>query len=205
VLGNAEFLLEDLTPDDPKRESLDTIHRAGKRAHTVVSRLLSLARRSADEDESQVVEVHATLRAVLELVTAYVQRDNVTLTLDLAPMLLIVCAPTGHLEDVWMNLVLNARYAVRGVPNATIRIKSWAADGQAYVMVTDNGPGIPKDHRHHIFDAFFTTKPAGEGTGLGLYICKQIVDRAHGTISLDNSGSESGASFTVRLPLAEPT
>ncbi len=203
VLGNTEFLLQDVSVDDPIREPLDTIHRAGKRAHTVVSRLLSIARRGAEGEQSQPVEIHATINAVLELVTAYIQREHVTLTVDLASTLLTVCALPGHLEDVWMNLLLNARYAVRGIPNAAIHVQSWAADEYAFVAVADNGPGVPVDHRAHLFDAFFTTKPAGEGTGLGLYICKQIVDRAGGTITLDDDTTIAGARFTVRLPLAD--
>ncbi|MHB8625632.1 MAG: GAF domain-containing protein [Aggregatilineales bacterium] len=203
VLGNAEFLLQDLADDDPKREPLDTIHRAGKRAHTVVSRLLSIARRGTDGEQLQAVEVHTTIRAVLELVTAYIQREQVALTVGLESTPLTVCALPGHLEDVWMNLLLNARYAVRGVPDAAILIQSWAADGYALVTVADNGPGIPIEHRAHLFDAFFTTKPAGEGTGLGLYICKQIVDRVGGTIMLDDDPTAPGARFTVRLPLAD--
>lgn len=205
VLGNAEFMLQDMAEADPRREPLDTIHRAGKRAHTVVNRLLSLARRDNASDEAKIVEIHTTIRTVLELVTAYIQRENVALTVDLTSTPLTVCAMPGHLEDVWMNLLLNARYAVRGVADAKIRIQTRAANDHAFVTVTDNGPGITKEHRARIFDAFFTTKPTGEGTGLGLYICKQILDRAGGTISLDGDGTEPGASFTISLPLAEPT
>ncbi len=200
VLGNAEFLLQDMADDDPKRDALETILRAGKRAHTVGSRLLSMARSESDLDQAQVIDVNTTISAVLELVTAHVQRAHIQLNANLFADGLRVWVLPGQLEDVWLNLILNARYALLSVPNPVIDVRSSMDGSQALITVTDNGAGIPPDHQSNLFDAFFTTKPAGEGTGLGLYICKQIIDRAKGTIAV-KSTSDKGTNFTVRLPL----
>jgi two-component system NtrC family sensor kinase len=200
VLGNAEYLLQDMAADDPKRDALETILRAGRRAHTVGNRLLSMARRGTELDQLQVIDANTTINAVLELVTAHVQRAHISLNVDLSAAVLNVRTLPGQLEDVWLNFILNARYALLNSPEAVIEVRSRIDEDYAVITVSDNGPGIPLDYQTHLFDAFFTTKPAGEGTGLGLYICKQIVERAKGTITLD-SAPGSGTRFTVRLPL----
>ncbi len=200
VLGSAEMLLQDVPPSDPSRESVETIHRAGKRAQQVVSRLLSLARNAPGNESPQPLDLNTTIQTVLDLVTAYIQRGNITLNINLSASPVVVALP-GQLEDVWLNLLVNARYAVNNVQNGTIWIRSWQEDGEGLVMVADNGTGIPPEYESQLFKAFFTTKPPGEGTGLGLYICKQIVDRVGGTINLRSSVGR-GTEFTIRLPLA---
>lgn len=198
VLGNAELLLEDMAKGDPQYEQVATIQRAGKRAHAVVSRLLSMARQNGDKIGK--VEINTTVQAVLELVTAHIQREHITLRVELAAEPLWTLAPIGQLEDVWLNLLLNARYATLNVPNAAVGIRVQVVNDKARVTVYDNGRGITPEHVKRIFEAFFTTKPTSEGTGLGLYICKQIIDRAGGGLSLESSPGV-GTQFMVTLPL----
>lgn len=110
----------------------------------------------------------------------------------------ILCYP-DELNQVWTNLIHNALHAMQNVGILTIDTK--VQDNNILVSISDNGSGIPKDIQRKVFDTFFTTKPAGEGSGLGLGICKRIIDKHKGTISLK---SEPGnTTFTVILPILE--
>jgi two-component system NtrC family sensor kinase len=101
-----------------------------------------------------------------------------------------------------MNLLLNARDAVSQSAQPEIGIISAYDRSQEQVMVTiwDNGAGIPEDMRSRIFEPFFTTKPAGEGTGLGLHICRQIVEKCGGNIYLQSEHNK-GTRFIIYLPV----
>jgi signal transduction histidine kinase/CheY-like chemotaxis protein len=204
VIADAELLLQDLPPDDPKREGVMAINRAGRRSLAVVKRLLSNARRDSGE-RAYPVDVHETVRNTLELVSTYIERKGIVIENHLyqeaAPV--HVMAKPGHLEDIWLNLVMNARDALDNTPAARIIISSRVIGKSIEISVRDNGPGIPAEHVERIFNPFFTTKPMGEGTGLGLYICKQISEECVGTIILDQS-VKPGACFRVSLPVAVP-
>lgn len=103
----------------------------------------------------------------------------------------------GKIQQVLLNLLINAADA--SPPGGVIHLKNYHANNSYYLEVSDNGPGIPEHLQQSIFELFFTTKPAGEGTGVGLAICKSIVEMHHGTITVT---SRPGAtSFTIALPL----
>jgi signal transduction histidine kinase len=107
-----------------------------------------------------------------------------------------------ELNQVWTNLIQNAQQALRSRPDAKIAIDTAVDGAWVVVRVTDNGPGVPAEALPRIFEPFFTTKPAGEGTGLGLGIARQIVDKHGGSVRCD---SEPGwTRFEVRLPIAIP-
>jgi PAS domain S-box-containing protein len=110
-----------------------------------------------------------------------------------------VWGSAGQLRQVFLNLIVNALDVVGAA--GCIRIETALEGEQAVVRVRDDGPGILPEHRERLFDPFFTTKPAGEGTGLGLYISHQIV-RGHGGEIAVASAPGQGATFEVRLPLA---
>lgn len=201
IMVDAEIILQDLKEGDELHEGVTAIYRAGQRAHAVVKRLLSTARRSSPGEALQWISANETITNTLELVTTHVERSSVRLEVDLddaAPV--YVRAAPGHLEDLWLNLLLNAKDALVNIPKAKILINSKLAGDELVVTVQDNGPGIPPEHLPHLFEPFFTTKPAGEGTGLGLYICKQIVDQSQGKIEVDTVVGQ-GTSFRVRLPV----
>lgn len=204
VIADAELLLEDLAMDDPKREGVMAIHRAGRRSLAVVKRLLSTSRREPGESP-QLIELNETVKNTLELVTIYIERRGIQFHIALDPTPVFIEAQSGLLEDIWLNLLLNARDALDRTTAGEITLESTiepSLEGATiHVIVRDNGPGIPISNQARIFDPFFTTKPAGEGTGLGLYICKQIADSCGGTIELE-SAPKRGANFHVRLPIA---
>jgi signal transduction histidine kinase len=111
-----------------------------------------------------------------------------------------VTCNVSELNQVWTNIIHNALQAMKGMGRITI--ETYAKDGHAAVRITDTGPGIPAEIRGRIFEPFFTTKDQGEGTGLGLGICQQIVERHHGRILVD---SEPGrTSFEILLPFTQP-
>lgn len=202
VLGDAEMLIQDIPPDNPAHESAKAIFRAGQRAKQVVERLLTMAHM---EEELRVQDVNRTIEETIQLVGAQITRQRTALDIHLADSLPPVMAIPGQLEDVWMNLLINARDAVaqRGGEGGHVRIASRSIDDGKLVEVTigDNGTGMPAEQLKQIFDPFFTTKPRGKGTGLGLYICRQIVDEHDGSIQIESTLGE-GTTVIVTLPAA---
>jgi signal transduction histidine kinase len=199
VLADAEILVQDLPTDHPNHASAQAIWQAGKRAKTVVDRLLNLTRR---DSEVRPVDVNITIHDTLALTQTHIERGSTSLLVDLTDDLQPVMAVPGQLEDVWLNLLINAREAIPAGRTGQVGIQSCAvADGWVEVVVWDNGVGIPDDHLPHMFEPFFTTKPRGEGTGLGLYICRQTVTQLGGQLNIE-SHLGVGTRVTVRLPVA---
>jgi len=201
ILGDTELILRELPPDDPNIEPLEAVFRAGKRAHEVVRRLLTMARRQPAAESPVPLDVNDTIRNTLTLVETHIRHGRINLTAQLADDLPPVAGVQGQLEDVWLNLLLNARDAVAGQPNPHIGIETRYDPDRDGVEVTvwDNGIGIPDDVQAEIFEPFFTTKPPGEGTGLGLHICQQIVKQCGGSITVESAYNE-GARFAIFLP-----
>ena len=110
----------------------------------------------------------------------------------------ILCYP-DELNQVWTNLIHNALHAMQNI--GTITIETYTENHTIVVKVTDNGSGIPKEIQEKVFTSFFTTKPAGEGSGLGLGICKRIIDKHGGNIALISQPGET--TFTVKLPILD--
>jgi signal transduction histidine kinase len=201
ILGDTELLLSDLSPTDPHWESLQAVHRAGERAHEVVRRLLTMSRHKSSTEEPQLMNINATIYNALALVEGTLYRARIRLDLKLANNLPDAYGLSGQLEDVWLNLILNARDAVRNTrkPRIVVRSRLNKQERCVEVSIEDNGVGLGGVDTRLIFDAFYTTKPADEGTGLGLYICTRIVERCGGKITTGASGRK-GAKFTVSLP-----
>ena len=107
-----------------------------------------------------------------------------------------------QLEQIFVNLLSNARDALSEAPKKTITIRSMVRPNEVEVTVSDNGVGIAPEDQARIFDPFFTTKPVGEGTGLGLSITYGIIKEQNGSIAVESRPGEA-ATFSVRLPLTE--
>jgi signal transduction histidine kinase len=174
--------------------------RSTKRASAVVRRLLAAVRSSPD-DRYENVDVHWTITETLALVRPHIYRAGIRLVEHLPdkPMPMVYAVP-GELEDVWLNLLLNAADALAGSSGGEIGLAAECPhDNSIMVTVWDNGPGVPENIRAQIFEPFFTTKPKGEGTGLGLHIARQVIDRVGGTIRVESTVG-SGTHFVVTLP-----
>ena len=107
--------------------------------------------------------------------------------------------PPSQLNQVFMNILVNAAHAIGPGGNGTIVIRTGTEGGGVWVEISDSGKGIPRENLKRIFDPFFTTKPVGKGTGLGLSLSYSIVDKHHGRIEVASEVGE-GTTFTLHLP-----
>ena len=123
---------------------------------------------------------------------------------EVAPDLPVITAMGAELNQVWSNLVQNACHALTGSPDATLTLRAFEEGGGVVVEVEDNGPGIPAELQERVFDAFVTTKPPGEGTGLGLQMTYRIVVLDHGG-ELTVRSQPGRTTFRVFLPPYPPT
>ena len=169
-----------------------------------VSAVVDALKSHSHLDRGSVVDtdIAAGIRDTLTILRSAL--TGIRVELEIPPDLPTVEAYGGELAQVWTNLIDNAADALSGTPDPAIRIRAFADDDTLTVEIEDNGPGIPTEARERVFDAFYTTKPPGEGTGLGLKISHEIVvDRHGGAIEFE---TESGRTlFRVTLPRAGAT
>lgn len=201
ISANAQVLREELPAEHPYYGSVMLIDRASERASRIVRNLLDFSR--AEEYEFVQTDVNLSLQDAISLVAPQVRRANIDIVSNLARDLPLIWASPDHLHVVWLNLLLNARDAIETAQRSgLIQVISKRRDDQVVVRVSDNGVGIPPDELNRIYDPFFTTKPPGKGTGLGLFTCYRTVQRHGGEISVD-SQLGIGSSFDVILPIGQ--
>jgi two-component system NtrC family sensor kinase len=199
VIADAQLMLRTIGPEHPAHSSATAIYQAGWRAQRVVHRLLNFAR--PEEGQFVPTDVNESIVAALDLVSAHIERGGVELRVALADDLPSVPGSERQLEEIWINLLLNARDALLEGRPGEIAIESrLAADGESVeVTVSDNGRGIDEAARVKLFTPFFTTKEQGRGNGLGLSVCQTIAQNHGGAISFDSQPNQ-GTTFLVRLP-----
>jgi len=201
ILSWAERLSERPRLDEPVRRGLETILSESERAARIVRNLLTFARKR--QTTRAMVDLNQVIRETLAL-RSYEQRlTNITVIEALAAGLPQVFADGHQVQQVLLNLVINAEQAMLVAHGrGTIVVRTWHDPDHETVMleINDDGPGIPADLQPKIFDPFFTTKEVGKGTGLGLTVAYAIVQEHGGRIRLE-SRSGSGASFYVELPV----
>jgi hypothetical protein len=192
-----QMLLEQADPDDPRTKVLEKIERQTFRAAKIVNGLLNLARPA--RVDSGPVDVHAVINDVLALLDHQFRASKIQVRKDLAARPPIVEGVEYKLQQVFLNLFLNARDAM---PKGGWLSVATHADGEAAsIEIADTGAGIPPEHLSRIYDPFFTTKTSGLGTGLGLAITYGIVQEHSGAISCESQEGQ-GTRFRVTLPLA---
>lgn len=208
IIVDTELMLMDEPAGSPNHSALTAISRAGKRAANVARRLLAIARPTDPDAPADLIDVVDTIRGILSLVQTHIERSNIrleaTLPDDPVPG---VMAIKGSLDDVWLNMVMNAHDALVSddTPNKDkliqVQVRHVPEKRGIEVMIRDNGTGIPAEIQGQIFSPFFTTKPVGEGTGLGLHVCKEVVENCGGTITVESVVGEYTC-FIVNLPAA---
>lgn len=167
-----------------------------QRVKEIVLNLRSFARtQNCDRVEADLC---AGINSTLKLLTSEL-KTGVTLKLDLQPLPGIVCNP-NQLNQVFLNLIMNAKQAVEGRENPTITIKACCDDDAVRIQIADNGCGMPPEVQKEIFVPFYTTKPIGQGTGMGLAIAYGIIKDHGGKISV-KSAVDQGTVFVISLPL----
>ena len=169
------------------------------KATEIISHLRTFGR--AAQVSREQVSLNETIRRALFLMQEQLRLRSIELELDLSPEDPIVIGNAIQLEQVFLNLLTNARDALAEAPRKVISVSSRLERPRGCVVVRDTGPGIPPGLEERIFDPFFTTKEVGQGTGLGLSITYGIVRDHGGTIAVDNRPGE-GAAFVIELPLA---
>jgi len=186
-----------MPPDGEMQESVELILIAGSRAAQVVRNLLDFARK--EQYRFDRTDINETIRRTLELVQHEVMSRSIVMTFDPDPELPRVMASGDHLQGVWLNFILNAFDAMDGLPGE-IRISTRRQDREVRVVIEDTGKGISPENLPRIFEPFFTTKLPGQGTGLGLSVCHQIIKQHNGQILADSQPGR-GTRFTVILPV----
>ncbi len=199
ILGYAQLAARaDLDP--ATRRMIDVILVQAERAGKIVQNFLSLA--AKNEPKRVAFRLNDIVRNVVQLREYEESVDNIVIRLDLSDDLPPATGDPGQIEQVLLNLVVNAEDAIADVQGqpGVIQIRSAMEDGNIHLSVTDNGSGIRARDMAKIFDPFFTTKDKNSGTGLGLSICAEIV-KDHGGELYAWSTYGSGSTFTVEMPV----
>jgi signal transduction histidine kinase/CheY-like chemotaxis protein len=202
VLGYSQLLLR--TESDPQvQEGLERIVDDATRCRRIVQNLLAFARKRSAE--KQYVDINHIIRVAVELRAYQLRMEDIHVVLDLAEDLPPTMADPQQLEQVFVNLINNAEYAMRDMESEKqLKVSTDIVNDRLIVRWEDNGCGIPPENMDHIFDPFFTTKQPGEGTGLGLSLSYGIVHDHGGEIHAESTFGE-GAAFILELPLAGPS
>jgi PAS domain S-box-containing protein len=202
ILGNAGIALTALPPDSSARAELEEIERTAERAAQLTRQLLAFGRPRSFAPEP--VDLNALVRG-LERILRRQCGESVRLVLDLSPRPATVAAHPAQMEQILLNLAINARDAMPQGGTLTIATRApEGADRMVTLTVRDTGVGIDEGVRQRLFEPFFSTKAAdegGQGTGLGLAIVDSIVRERGGTISVESAPGR-GSAFVVRLPAA---
>ncbi|GIF12888.1 signal transduction histidine kinase [Actinoplanes teichomyceticus] len=207
ILGTAALVAEDLGPDHPSQPDIERIRASAQRSADLTSQLLIFARQ--EPRRAQAIDVAAALRGIEDLIRRTIGED-IDFSCQLADHLAPVRIDRSDLEQVILNLAVNARAAMPGggslrisvgavtLPDAATPPPPLPAGRYVHIAVTDTGTGMSPEVISHAFEPFFTTKPVGQGTGLGLANAYGVVTQANGHITLD---SEPGRGTTVNLYL----
>jgi nitrogen-specific signal transduction histidine kinase len=198
ILGYTELLLEPAAADAPPRDELLEIKRAAESAAAVTRQLLTFSRRHAVHP--QALDLAAVVRDMRDLIQRTIG-DDVRLDLDLADVP-VVWADRGQIEQVILNLAVNARDAMP--TGGTLTIGTSSLEHYAVLMVRDDGVGMTADIKAHLFEPFFTTKSRGNGTGLGLSIVYSVAAQLGGRVEFESEPGD-GATFAVYIPATDVT
>jgi signal transduction histidine kinase len=213
ISSYAQLLAKQTPAGDPRAPVLETITRQTFRASEIVGNLLHFSRTGAAQ--FRAVEVNSVVRDTLALVEHPLRSASIHLIAALHPAAVEVTGDAGKLQQVFLNLILNARDAMPRGGTLTVSTGRVQGEERVWVEIADTGDGIPAELHHRIFDPFFTTKAAraaagtapggagatmSTGTGLGLAVTYGIVEEHGGTITV-RSARDHGATFRVELPL----
>ena len=198
VVGRASMLEEQLR-QRPEGRTVGKIREAAERCAKIVRTFIQMARRQ--EPARRRVAISELLESTLEMVGFGLRRDGIELELDLPDRLPSLAGDPNQLVQVFTNLLVNAQHALAGRPEPRrVRVGGRQVGAELVIEIADNGPGIPAEIASRIFDPFFTTKPQGQGTGLGLSVCRGMIEAHDGSLDV-RSEAGAGATFTIRLPI----
>jgi two-component system NtrC family sensor kinase len=196
ILLYSNLVLEDIPEDSPARENMQKIIYQTNRCKEIVQSLLDFARTPAGE--MVPLKINNVVNTSLNLIKQQAMFHDIEIKTSLAENLPEIIGDRARLEEVFLNLFINAADAMNGKGLLTITTKL-TSNNSIKVLVSDTGEGIDKEHLQHIFEPFFTTKDPGKGTGLGLSIVYGIIKKHNGLIEAE-SESGKGTTFIISLP-----
>lgn len=199
IVTFGHLLLKKFPPGTQEREDIEVIIDQANRCSTIIKGLLGFARASAAE--KALTNINDVLHSSINIVRNKADFFNIKLITDFDPSLLRVKADSSQLQQVFLNMIVNAADAMEGKGTLTLTTRNITENDQDFVEVEfrDTGPGIPKENLEKLFEPFFTTKPVGKGTGLGLAVSHGIIQEHGGKISVITKLDE-GSSFVIKLP-----
>ena len=201
ISSYTQLLLEGAAPDDPRTVMLEKIEKQTFRASRIVNSLLSLARRGGSPADTAPVDLNRVIADVLALLEHQLAQSRITVRRELTNEAVIVLGAEYQLQQVLLNLVLNARDAMASGGWLTVVTRREGA--RVVVEISDTGAGIRPEHLARIYDPFFTTKSGAQGTGLGLSIAYGIVQDHGGALACDSTEGQ-GTRFMITLPDVQP-
>jgi signal transduction histidine kinase len=206
LMGMEDLLLDGELPESDQKDFLRRMRKETDRIHTVLRDLLDFARPEGNAETDGTPAGAADVKSVVEDVVALVKPQKafrairVETEIQGAPRVLL---PAQRLTQVLLNMVMNAGSAIASAAHTQgrVTVRASTQGDRVRIDVEDDGPGVATEVRARLFEPFVTTKEVGEGTGLGLAVCRGLVESAGGEVSLDSS-YVGGARFTVVLPLS---
>ncbi|HEX7364224.1 MAG TPA: ATP-binding protein [Dehalococcoidia bacterium] len=202
VIGYSDLLLSKDLPEDAKLQ-MGYIREAGRRVADIVKQLLAFARTM--RPTRTMVDINYVVSGAIRLREYQLRVANIKVVTELAPELPYTLADPGQLQQVFLNIILNAETEMKAAHDqGTLVVRTEYVDDTIKILFSDDGPGISEENLSKIFDPFFTTRRIGEGTGLGLSVCHGIITEHNGRIYA-RSNQDKGATFIIELPVTEET
>jgi two-component system NtrC family sensor kinase len=197
ILLYSNLVLEDIPEDSPARENMEKIIYQTNRCKEIVQNLLDFAR--TPTGDMLPLKINNMIKTSLNLVKDQSMFHGIEIDTRLAEHLPEVIGDKSRLEEVFVNLFINAADAMNGKGKLTITTMT-GTNNSVKILVSDTGTGIDEEHLPHIFEPFFTTKEPGRGTGLGLSIAYGIIRKHNGAIDAESEPGKGGTTFIISLP-----
>jgi len=200
ILACAQMAAEEVQGGSQVHDDLKLIEKETRRCKSIIDNLLKFARQ--EKTEMTPTSVNEVIEDSIAIVRHQLEINEVRVEEVLLPDLPVIQGNANQLQQVFINLLINAQHAMQGTPGS-MRVESRVAEnGAVEVWFTDTGPGIPEDVRVRIFEPFFTTKATGDGTGLGLSVSFGIIADHGGEIQVESEMGQ-GTTFIITLPCSE--
>jgi PAS domain S-box-containing protein len=200
ISSYSQMLRKEISPEDSRFKLLEKITKQTFRASEIVNNLLNFSRTNATEFTE--VDIHQVIRDTIALLEHQLRSGRIRVEQELGAEYPMTLGNAGKLQQVFLNLFVNARDAMP--EGGGLRIITDTVNSKIEILVQDTGTGISREHIKKIYDPFFTTKAPGKGTGLGLSVSYGIVQEHGGTISVESKPG-AGTSFRLELPLVRKT
>jgi two-component system NtrC family sensor kinase len=202
ILGFSEVLLMKEFPPEKTKKYLENIHNSAQLCGSIIEKLLTFSRKR--EKKREYTDVNAILQTTIELKQHDFKMDSIQVDQSLAEQMPFTMVDVHELQQVFLNMINNAHQAMKMYAGeGTLTLESLCIDKKIRITIRDTGPGIPEENLQKIFEPLFTTKPEGQGTGLGLSVCYDIISEHGGDIFIA-SESGKGACFMIELPVLKP-